>query len=188
MFIESKKVLFILYCLWFELSLHNKLTTMTKVTDKIRDLIDPKHEGFRHTVWFKILLGLLLLILLGVVYSVFIRPNKQSRTSSDEREAEAAREAELDTLDVVGDYLWPDVKGSKDTEEEKKDDKEDETKPVEHAQAAPEAAAATDEDIEEATGQAPETGSNETGTASKDTKPTAPKVENMDKPTVEKID
>ncbi len=161
---------------------------MTKVTDKIRDLIDPKHEGFRHTVWFKILLGLLLLILLGVVYSVFIRPNKQEQAPTDERDSEAAREAELDTFDIVGDYLWPNVKGSKDTIEGKKDDRANDTKPVEHAQAAPEAEAATDEDIEEATGQKPEAGSNDAATTPKEAKPVAPKVENMDKPTVEKID
>lgn len=164
---------------------------MTKVTDKIYDIIDPKHKGFRHTLTFKILIGLAVLILLGIIYNVFIRRSQTADMTDDEKNEEAARKASLDTIDVVGDYLWPDVKPAKTDNEEKKDE-EEEGKPVEHAQEQPVADAATEEDIENATGQNAESSDasadDEQSKDKKDKKPEAPKVEKMDKPTVEEIE
>ena len=159
---------------------------MTKVTDKILDLVDPKHEGFRHTLLFKVLIGLALLILLGIIYNVFIRRSTTKDLTDDQKEQEAARKASLDTLDVVGDYLWPDVKQPA-KEDEKKNKETD--KPVEHATEKPVAEAATEEDIENATGES-NTSTEETPAAEPSTekKVEAPKVEKMDKPTVEEIE
>lgn len=159
---------------------------MTKVTDKIRDLIDPRHEGFRHTMLFKVLIGLALLILLGVIYSVFISPDERQTMTDDESESEAARQAALDTLDVVGDYLWPGAKTDNADDGKKKD--EEEAKPIEHAQAAPQAEAATDEDIEAATGQLPENNEEKTSEQQKEKKEEVPKMEVMSKPTVQEIE
>lgn len=162
---------------------------MTKVTDKIKNLIDPKHKGFRKTITFKVLIGLAALILLGIIYNVFIRRSQTQDMTDDEKEEEAARKAALDTMDVVGDYLWPDSKPAK--KEKQEDEKEEEGKPVEHAKESPVAAAATEEDIENATGQttddktAPSSSANE---ISGDKKSDAPKVEKMDKPTVEEVE
>lgn len=162
---------------------------MTKVTDKIKNLIDPKHKGFRKTITFKVLIGLAALILLGIIYNVFIRRSQTQDMTDDEKEEEAARKAALDTMDVVGDYLWPDSKPAK--KEKQEEEEEEEGKPVEHAKESPVAAAATEEDIENATGQttddktAPSSSANE---ISGDKKSDAPKVEKMDKPTVEEVE
>lgn len=162
---------------------------MTKVTDKIKNLIDPKHKGFRKTITFKVLIGLAALILLGIIYNVFIRRSQTQDMTDDEKDEEAARKAALDTMDVVGDYLWPDSKPAK--KEKQEDEEEEEGKPVEHAKESPVAAAATEEDIENATGQttddktAPSSSANE---ISGDKKSDAPKVEKMDKPTVEEVE
>lgn len=162
---------------------------MTKVTDKLYDLIDPNHKGFRHTLLFKILIGLALLIILGIIYNVFIRRSTTKDMTDDEKEEEAARKASLDTLDVVGDYLWPDVKPAKDSSSDKKDE-EVEGKPVEHVKEQPVAEAATEEDIENATGDGSAKSDETTNSESPSTekKSDAPKVEKMDKPTVEEIE
>lgn len=159
---------------------------MTKVTDKIRDLVDPQHKGFRHTLLFKILIGLALLILLGIIYNVFIRRSTTADMTDDEKDAEAARKASLDTLDVVGDYLWPDVKPAKDTTTDKKEEVD---KPVEHVKEQPVAEAATEEDIENATGENSDNTEQTTTTEpAAEKKQDVPKVEKMDKPTVEEIE
>lgn len=93
---------------------------MTKITDKLYDFIDPHHKGFRHTLAFKILIGFAVLVMLGVIYNVFIRRSQTQDMTDDEKDEQAARKAALDTLDVVGDYLWPDTKPAK---QDKNDDK-----------------------------------------------------------------
>lgn len=161
---------------------------MTKVTDKIKDLIDPKHKGFTHTLTFRILIGLGVLIVLGIIYNVFVVRSHTENLTDDEKEEEAARKASMDTIDVVGDYLWPEDKTAKPEKEDEKKD-EDEGKPVEHAQEQPVAEAATDEDIENATGENTDGTEQKTSDeTSKEKKVEAPKVEKMDKPTVEEIE
>ena len=64
---------------------------MTKVTDKILELVDPKHEGFRHTLLFKVLIGLALLILLGIIYNVFIRRSTTKDLTDDQNRRLPAR-------------------------------------------------------------------------------------------------
>ena len=160
---------------------------MTKITDKLYDFIDPHHKGFRHTLAFKILIGFAVLVMLGVIYNVFIRRSQTQYMTDDEKDEQAARKAALDALDVVGDYLWPDTKPAK---QDKNDDKEEEEgKPVEHVKEVPIAAAATDEDIKNATGQdADSKDAPTTEETPKEKKTEAPKVEKMDKPTVEEIE
>ena len=160
---------------------------MTKVTDKILDLVDPKHEGFRHTLLFKVLIGLALLILLGIIYNVFIRRSTTKDLTDDQKEQEAARKASLDTLDVVGDYLWPADKTAKPADDA--DDDDGDAKSIEHEKKKPVAEAASDEDIKNAIGD--EDAKAETTMPSDpaaEKKMDAPKVEKMDKPTVEEIE
>lgn len=161
---------------------------MTKVTDKIKDWIDPQHKGFRHTWLFKVVIGFALLVLLGIIYNVFIRGNDERNMTEDEQNAEAARKAELDTLDVVGDYLWPDVKAAKGDDKDDDDSKEKEGEVVEHAKEVPMAEAATEEDIENATGQPTDVQENNKDAATHEKKAESPKIETMDKPTVEEIE
>lgn len=68
---------------------------------------DPEHRGFRHTIWFKILCGFLVLLFLGCMYSLLFGGGKENAMSDEEQQEEARRKAELDTLDVVGNYLFP---------------------------------------------------------------------------------
>ena len=153
---------------------------MTKISDLIRDKIDPEHKGFRHTLLYKMLIGLALLVILGVIYNVFIRRSSTQDLTDDESEEEAARKATLDTFDVVGDYLWP---------ADDADDDDGDAKSIEHEKKKPVAEAASDEDIKNAIGD--EDAKAETTMPSDpaaEKKMDAPKVEKMDKPTVEEIE
>ncbi|GAB6982085.1 hypothetical protein [Prevotella dentasini] len=80
-----------------------------------------KKHGFRHSLTFKLLCGLVVLFLLGMLYNWIVNDDD---TVADEQEQveEQKRKASLDTLDIVGDYLWPRMKPSKEdmmTDEEK---------------------------------------------------------------------
>ena len=166
---------------------NNNFKVMTKISDLIRDKIDPEHKGFRHTLLYKMLIGLTLLVILGVIYNVFIRRSSTKDLTDDESEEEAARKATLDTFDIVGDYLWPADKTAKPADDANDDDGD--AKPIEHEKKKPVAEAASDEDIKNAIGDEDvktETTSPTDPAAEKKTD--APKVEKMDKPTVEEIE
>ena len=88
---------------------------------------------------------------------------------------------------IVGDYLWPADKTAKPADDANDDDGD--AKPIEHEKKKPVAEAASDEDIKNAIGDEDaktETTSPTDPAAEKKTD--APKVEKMDKPTVEEIE
>lgn len=68
-----------------------------------------KKRKFISSLTFKIIIAFLIIILMGVVYNLIIKiDNKQVEEST--KEEEEKRKAELDTLDIVGDYLWGPIK------------------------------------------------------------------------------
>ena len=67
-----------------------------------------KKHGFTHTLTFKVLCGFVVLFVLGMIYNFIVAEN--SDISEEEKEVEEQRKAAQDTLDIVGNYLWPDMK------------------------------------------------------------------------------
>lgn len=70
-----------------------------------------KKRKFTSTLTFKILLGLLVLFVLGLFYNFIIA--EDDVVSEQEKQEEQQRKAALDTIDVVGDYLWSSPKTRK---------------------------------------------------------------------------
>lgn len=67
---------------------------------------EDKKRKFTSTLTFKILIGVLVLFVLGLFYNFIIA---EDETISDQKQQEEQqRNAVLDTVDVIGDYLWPD--------------------------------------------------------------------------------
>ena len=70
-----------------------------------------KKRKFTSTLTFKILLGLLVLFVLGLFYNFIVA--EDDVVSEQEKQEEQQRKAALDTIDVVGDYLWSSPKTRK---------------------------------------------------------------------------
>jgi len=70
-----------------------------------------KKRKFTNTLTFKILLGLLVLFVLGLFYNFIVA--EDDVVSEQEKQEEQQRKAALDTIDVVGDYLWSNPKTRK---------------------------------------------------------------------------
>ena len=64
-----------------------------------------KKHGFTHTLTFKVLCSFVVLFVLGLIYNFIVAEN--SDISEEEKEVEEQRKAAQDTLDIVGNYLWP---------------------------------------------------------------------------------
>ena len=82
---------------------------------------------FTKTLTFKVLCGLVVLFLLGLCYNIIVAEDDVPM-SEEEQEEEQQRKADMDTIDIVGDYLWPRMKPSRQdmmTDEEKAKEKED---------------------------------------------------------------
>ena len=88
----------------------SKLEDFVKKTEYVGD---PMHKGFRHTVWFKVLCGLLVILLLAIIYHVAFSTDDSSSLNDQDKLDKVRREAELDTVDIVGDYLFPKSKAKK---------------------------------------------------------------------------
>lgn len=146
--------------------------------------INGKKQGFRHSLTFKILCGLTALFVLGIIYNMIVAEDDE--LDREMKEEEEMRKAELDTLDIIGDYLWPDAKPSisKDTAAVKKEEnrKTDERKNGENE-------GKTSRDIEMPEVQLPPAPAPATDPIPTiDPKPSAPTIEKMDAPKVEKIE
>ena len=72
---------------------------------------EDKKRKFTSTLTFKILIGVLVLFVLGLFYNFIIAENET--ISEQKQQEEQQRNAVLDTVDVIGDYLWPDQKPRK---------------------------------------------------------------------------
>ena len=59
---------------------------------------------FTGTLTFKVLLGLIVLVLLGLAYN-FIVAEDDAPLADDAQEEELQHDADRDTIDIVGDYL-----------------------------------------------------------------------------------
>lgn len=82
----------------------NKLD-FKKMKENTEHVVDPHNKGCLHTLTFKVLCGFAALLVIGMLYN-WIVSDSDREDSEQKREEEAARDAQLDTLDVVGDYLW----------------------------------------------------------------------------------
>ena len=149
-----------------------------------------KKRKFTKSLTFKVLCGLVVIVLLGIGYNLIV-DDKDSPLSEEEQEEEQQRTADKDTIDIVGDYLWPHAKPSKseltaedgkdkDADEAKdKTDKADKTKSTDinshqGSNEAPMAAPASPEPI--------------TPDPEPSSKSSAPTIEKMNAPKIERID
>ena len=71
--------------------------------------IQNRKRKFTKSIAFKVLCGLVILILLGIGYNLVVADD-DSPLSEEEQEEEQQRTADKDTIDIVGDYLWPNAK------------------------------------------------------------------------------
>ena len=63
-----------------------------------------KKRKFTKSLTFKVLCGLVVIVLLGIGYNLIV-DDKDSPLSEEEQEEEQQRTADKDTIDIVGDYL-----------------------------------------------------------------------------------
>ena len=145
-----------------------------------------KQRKFTKLLTFKVLCGLVVLLFLGLIYNLIVASDDAPMTEQEEEEVQK-RNAEVDTIDVVGNYLWPKMKSSRENkmiDEEKaaeadkakagKDDKGKEAsdKVQSNQYDAPIAAPAPDI----------------TPSSELPAKQTAPSIEKMEAPKIEKIE
>lgn len=133
-----------------------------------------------HKRFFVALYLLIVVALFGLFYNFVVRDEGGTADTYDESSPTVSK---YDTLDVIGDYLWSGMKLDEgieaDEDKDKDKDKKDEAEKV-----APvvEAEAATEKDIEDATGLS----SADPATASKSAE--EPKAENPNAPKIEAIE
>ena len=80
-----------------------------------------KKRKFTKSLSFKVLCGLLVLLFLGLIYNFIVAVDDAPMTEQEEEEVQK-QNADADTIDIVGDYLWSKMKPSKEkmmTDEEK---------------------------------------------------------------------
>ena len=71
-----------------------------------------KQRKFTKSLTFKVLCGLAVLVFLGLIYNLIVAADDVPMTEQEEEEVQQ-RNAEVDTIDVVGNYLWPKMKSSR---------------------------------------------------------------------------
>ena len=71
-----------------------------------------KQRKFTKSLTFKVLCGLAVLVFLGLIYNLIVASDDAPMTEQEEEEVQK-RNAEVDTIDVVGNYLWPNMKSSR---------------------------------------------------------------------------
>lgn len=141
---------------------------------------------FTGTLTFKVLLGLIVLVLLGLAYN-FIVAEDDAPLADDAQEEELQHDADRDTIDIVGDYLWPKMKTSKQdmmTDEAKSGDggKGKDARPAEEKAAG----AKTGDGHSEA--PVPVPAPDVTSPAEQPARQSAPAIEKMEAPKIEKIE
>lgn len=80
-----------------------------------------KKRKFTKSLTFKVLCGLVVLLCLGLIYNFIVASDDVPMTEQEEEEVQQ-RNADVDTIDIVGNYLWPNMKPSREdmmTDEEK---------------------------------------------------------------------
>ena len=71
-----------------------------------------KQRKFTKSLTFKVLCGLAVLVFLGLIYNLIVASDDAPMTEQEEEEVQK-RNAEVDTIDVVGNYLWSKMKSSR---------------------------------------------------------------------------
>ena len=71
-----------------------------------------KQHKFTKSLTFKVLCGLAVLVFLGLIYNLIVASDDAPMTEQEEEEVQK-RNAEVDTIDVVGNYLWSKMKSSR---------------------------------------------------------------------------
>ena len=145
-----------------------------------------KQRKFTKSLTFKVLCGLAVLVFLGLIYNLIVASDDAPMTEQEEEEVQK-RNAEVDTIDVVGNYLWPKMKSSR----------EDKMIDEEKAAEAEKAKAGKDDKGKEASDKvqsnqhdAPIAAPSPDVAPSSElpAKQTAPSIEKMDAPKIEKIE
>ena len=141
---------------------------------------------FTGTLTFKVLLGLIVLVLLGLAYN-FIVAEDDAPLADDAQEEELQHDADRDTIDIVGDYLWPKMKASK------QDMMTDEAKAGDggkgkDARAAEEKAAGAKTGDDHSEAPVPVPAPDVTSPAEQPARQSAPAIEKMEAPKIEKIE
>lgn len=138
-----------------------------------------KKKAHWHKRFFVALYLLIVVALFGLFYNFVVRDNDGT---ADVESEESTRITKYDTLDVIGDYLWPGMKLDEGIDGEEEKDKKDEKKEVQQAAPTIEAEAATEQDIEDATGLT----SSDPATANAPAE--QPKADNPNAPKIEAIE
>ena len=147
-----------------------------------------KKRGFRHSLTFKILCGLVVLFLLGMAYNFIVAENDE--ISEEEKVEEEQRKAALDTLDVIGDYLWPASKPSQEdllTGDEKAALEEAKNKKAEDKETQKAVKKESDEMNSEVSNPIPAPAADPVPTISPKPAP-APSIEKVESPRVEQLE
>ena len=146
-----------------------------------------KKRKFTKSLTFKVLCGLVVIVLLGIGYNLIV-DDKDSPLSEEEQEEEQQRTADKDTIDIVGDYLWPHAKSSKD-ELTAKDKTADEAKDkTDKADKAKSKESTSHQESNEAPMAAPASPAPTTPDPEPSSKSSAPTIEKMNAPKIERID
>ena len=149
-----------------------------------------KKRKFTKSLTFKVLCGLVVIVLLGIGYNLIV-DDKDSPLSEEEQEEEQQRTADKDTIDIVGDYLWPHAKPSKSelTAEDGKNKDADEAKDkTDKADKTKSTDINTHQESNEAPMAAPASPAPTTPDPEPSGKSSAPTIEKMNAPKVERID
>ena len=149
-----------------------------------------KKRKFTKSLTFKVLCGLVVIVLLGIGYNLIV-DDKDSPLSEEEQEEEQQRTADKDTIDIVGDYLWPHAKSSKDdlTAKDNKDKDADEAKDkTDKADKAKSKESTSHQESNEAPMAAPASPEPITPAPEPSSKSSAPTIEKMNAPKIERID
>ena len=152
--------------------------------------IQNRKRKFTKSIAFKVLCGLVILLLLGIGYNLIV-DDKDSPLSEEEQEEEQQRTADKDTIDIVGDYLWPHAKSSKDdlTAKDDKDKDADEAKDkTDKADKAKSKESISHQESNEAPMAAPASPAPTTPDPEPSGKSSAPTIEKMNAPKIERID
>lgn len=149
-----------------------------------------KKRKFTKSLTFKVLCGLVVIVLLGIGYNLIV-DDKDSPLSEEEQEEEQQRTADKDTIDIVGDYLWPHAKSSKDdlTAKDDKDKDADEAKDkTDKADKTKSTGINSHQESNEAPMAAPASPEPITPDPEPSGKSSAPTIEKMNAPKIERID
>lgn len=149
-----------------------------------------KKRKFTKSLTFKVLCGLVVIVLLGIGYNLIV-DDKDSSLSEEEQEEEQQRTADKDTIDIVGDYLWPHAKPSRSelTAEDGKNKDADEAKDkMDKADKMKSPDINTHQESNEAPMAAPASPAPITPDPDPSSKSSAPTIEKMNAPKIERID